>query len=121
MSTDFQERARRLRNAIEPVAAGVYFAPEAHTEYTAPGFAGSPPVSPDGIARPEMKSYFTSRSACMGQVPGEVVTRRRTPRAAVTTRTGSRLNLLTVAGFACLGPAGLFALYGLDLIVPQFH
>ena len=78
-------------------------------------------MSPDGIARPEMKSYFTSRSACMGQVPGEVVTRRRTPRAAVTTRTGSRLNLLTVAGFACLGPAGLFALYGLDLIVPQFH
>ena len=114
MATDLQERARRL-------AAGVYFAPEAHTEYTAPGFAGSPPVSPDGIARPEMKSYFTSRSACMGQVPGEVVTRRRTPRAAVTTRTGSRLNLLTVAGFACLGPAGLFALHGLDLIVPQFH
>lgn len=67
----------------------------------------------------------------MGQVPGEVVVAafgcfnpkvvtRRTPRAAVTTRTGSRLNLLTVAGFACLGPAGLFALYGLDLIVPQF-
>ena len=48
MATDFQERARRLRNAIEPVAAGVYFASEAHTEYTAPGFAGSPPVSPDG-------------------------------------------------------------------------
>src|SRR5664279_2466525 len=38
---------------------GCYFAPEAHTEYTALGFAGSPPVSPDGIARPEMKSYFT--------------------------------------------------------------
>ena len=114
MATDLQERARRL-------AAAAYVAPEAHTEYTAPGFAGSPPVSPDGIARPEMKSYFTSRSACMGQVPGEVVTRRRTPRAAVTTRTGSRLNLLTVAEFACLGPAGLFALYGLYLIVPQFH
>ena len=27
MVTDFQERARRLRNAVEPVAAGVYFAP----------------------------------------------------------------------------------------------
>ena len=25
----FRERARRLRNAVEPVAAGVYFAPEA--------------------------------------------------------------------------------------------
>ena len=133
MATDFQQRARRLRNAVEPVAAGVYFAPEAHSAYTALGFAGSPPVSPDGIARPELKSYFTSRSACMGHVHGEVVaaafgcfnpkvvTRRRTPRAAVITRTGSRLNLLTVAGFACLGPAGLFALYGLDLIVPQFH
>lgn len=51
MATDFQERSRRL-------AAGEYVAPEAHTEYTALGFAGSPPVSPDGTARPEMKSYF---------------------------------------------------------------
>ena len=25
------------------------------------------------MARPELKSYFTSRGACMGQVPGEVV------------------------------------------------
>jgi len=38
-----------------------------------------------------------------------------------TTPSGSRLNLLTVAGFACLGTAGLFALYGLYLIIPQFH
>jgi hypothetical protein len=73
MATDFQEKARRLRNAVEPVAAGVYFAPEAHAAYEALGFDGSPPVSADGIARPELKSYFTSRSACMGQVPGEVV------------------------------------------------
>ena len=48
MATDFQERARRIRNAVEPIAASVYFAPEAHAEYTALGFAGSPPVSPDG-------------------------------------------------------------------------
>ena len=73
MTTDFQEKARRLRNAVEPVAAGVYFAPEAHTAYEALGFDGSSLVSKDGIARPELKSYFTSRSACMGQVPGEVV------------------------------------------------
>jgi hypothetical protein len=72
MATDFQEKARRLRNAVEPVAAGVYFAPEAHQAYEALGFDGSP-VSQDGVARPELKSYFTSRSACMGQVPGEVV------------------------------------------------
>ena len=35
MATDFNERARRLRNAVEPVAAGVYFAPEAHDAYEA--------------------------------------------------------------------------------------
>ena len=73
MATDLQEKARRLRNAVEPVAAGVYFAPEAHAAYEALGFDGSPPVSADGIARPELKSYFTSRGACMGQVSGEVV------------------------------------------------
>ena len=73
MTTEFRERARRLRNAVEPVAAGVYFAPEAHAAYEALGFDGSPLVSKDGIARPELKSYFTSRGACMGQVPGEVV------------------------------------------------
>ena len=27
MATDFQEKAARLRNAVQPVAAGVYFAP----------------------------------------------------------------------------------------------
>ena len=73
MATDFQERARRLRNAVEPVAAGVYFAPEAHAAYEALGFDASSPAGPDGIARPELKSYFTSRGASMGHVPGEVV------------------------------------------------
>jgi hypothetical protein len=72
MSTDRKEQGRRLHNAIEPVAAGVYFAPEAHAAYAALGFEGSP-VTKDGVGRPELKSYFTSRSACMGQVPGEVV------------------------------------------------
>jgi hypothetical protein len=73
MATGFQEKARRLRNAVEPVAAGVYFAPEAHQVYAALGFRASPAVGQDGISRPEMTSYFTSRGACMGQVPGEVV------------------------------------------------
>ncbi|GAF48835.1 SCO6745 family protein [Rhodococcus wratislaviensis] len=72
MTTDFQERARRLRNAVEPVAAGVYFAPEAHTAYEELGFAGSP-VTHEGAARPDLTAYFTSRGACMGDVPGEVV------------------------------------------------
>src|SRR5688572_16023452 len=73
MATDFQERARRLRNAVEPVAAGIYFAPEAHAAYKALGFEGNSLASPDGIERPELKSYFTSRGACMGHVPGEIV------------------------------------------------
>ena len=34
---------------------------------------GQPRSAQDGVARPELKSYFTSRGACMGQVPGEVV------------------------------------------------
>jgi hypothetical protein len=74
MASDFNEKARRLRNAVEPVAAGVYFAPEAHAAYEALGFDPSPKAAQrDGIARPEMKSYFTSRGACLGQVPGELV------------------------------------------------
>ena len=72
MSTDFTERARRLRNGVEPLAAGVYFAPEAHAAYTGLGFDASPAVA-DGVARPEVKSYFTSRGACLGQAAGEVV------------------------------------------------
>ncbi len=74
MTTEFNERARRLRNAVEPVAAGVYFAPEAHAAYEALGFDPSPAAAQkDGISRPELTSYFTSRGACLGQVPGEVV------------------------------------------------
>ncbi len=72
MSSDFEKNARRLRNVVEPVAAGVYFAPEAHAAYQALGFEGSAAAA-DGVARPELKSYFTSRGACMGQVPGETV------------------------------------------------
>src|SRR3954454_9677860 len=72
MRSDFREQARRLRNAVEPVAAGVYFAPEAHAAYAELGFDPSP-VAQDGVARPELKSYFTSRGACMGQVAGGVV------------------------------------------------
>ncbi len=54
------EPARQLRNVLEPLAANVYFAPEALDRYTALGldyFAG----------------YFCSRSACMGRLTGETV------------------------------------------------
>ncbi len=62
MTTDFRYRASRLRNAVKPVAAAVYFAPEAHAAYAARGFEGSP-ISQDGVACPNMKAYFTSRGA----------------------------------------------------------
>jgi hypothetical protein len=52
--------SRRLRDLVEPIAANVYFAPEAQAEYKALDLSYIP-------------SYFTSRGACMGQVPGELV------------------------------------------------
>ncbi len=36
-------------------------------------------------------------------------------------RGGSAAMLPTVAGYACLTVAGLIAIYGLYLIIPQFH
>lgn len=65
--------ARRIWAAVEPLAANVYFAPEAHRAYQALGFAGPSRVS-RGIEYPDMVAYFTSRGACLGpQVPGDVV------------------------------------------------
>lgn len=58
---DVRRVARRLRDLIEPLAANVYFAPEARDAYAALGFENS------------RAAYFASRGACMGQVPGEVV------------------------------------------------
>jgi hypothetical protein len=62
MITDNEVRrvSRRLRDVIEPLAANVYFAPEAQERYKALGLSYIP-------------SYFRSRSACMGDVSGEVV------------------------------------------------
>lgn len=64
--------ARRLRDATEPLAASVYFAPECHEAYERLGFAGSPGVA-YGVASPDGPAYFTSRAACLGRVPGHVV------------------------------------------------
>src|SRR5205823_3820433 len=60
--TDEQVRSvsRRLRDLIEPIAANVYFAPEAQEAYKELGLSYLP-------------GYFRSRSVCMGDVPGEVV------------------------------------------------
>lgn len=53
--------ARRLRDLVEPLAAGVYFAPEALERYEALGLSYLP-------------GYFCSRSASMGKVTPPVVT-----------------------------------------------
>ncbi|MBV9283884.1 MAG: hypothetical protein JO176_04680 [Acidimicrobiia bacterium] len=57
---DVRRISRRLRDLIEPLAANVYFAPEAQENYKTLGLSYIP-------------SYFRSRSACMGDVVGEMV------------------------------------------------
>lgn len=71
--TSLRHVARRIRDLIEPLAASVYFAPEVHARYEKLGF-GAGFVTKNGLHYPDMPAYFTSRAACMGTVPGEVVT-----------------------------------------------
>jgi hypothetical protein len=56
-----REVSRKLRDLVEPIAANVYFAPEAQEAYGELGLSYLP-------------GYFCSRSACMGRLTGEVVT-----------------------------------------------
>ena len=65
-------RARALGAALEPFVGQVYFSPECHRAYEGLGFSPSPGEM-NGVAMPEMVSYFTSRGSLMGQVPGELV------------------------------------------------
>ena len=58
---DLRSVARRVRDLVEPLAANVYFAPEAAAAYEAVGVEGFGP------------GYFASRGGCLGDVPGEVV------------------------------------------------
>ncbi len=64
--------ARRLRDLVEPLAASVYFAPECHENFHQLGFDPSSRLF-NGVAAPDGPAYFTSRGACLGKVPGEVV------------------------------------------------
>jgi hypothetical protein len=57
---DFHATARTLRNVTEPIAAGVYFAPEAIDGYKEEGLD-------------YFEGYFCSRSACLGTAPWSVV------------------------------------------------
>jgi hypothetical protein len=57
---DLSTTARQLRGVTEPLAAGVYFAPEAIDGYAAAGLD-------------YFEGYFCSRSACLGEAPWSVV------------------------------------------------
>jgi len=70
--SELNDKARRLRNAVEPLAAGIYFAPEAHDAYAALGFSPSSGAN-DGVQMPDGVAYFSSRGACLGQVDGHVI------------------------------------------------
>jgi hypothetical protein len=61
VGSDLHETARRLRNLVEPIAAGVYFAPEAQQRYEALGLN-------------YFEGYFCSRGACLGKAPWSVIT-----------------------------------------------
>ena len=66
------DRARRLRNVLEPVASNVYFAPEVHAAFQELGFG--PGIGGEGcVTLPDLAGYYCSRAGCMGQVPGNVV------------------------------------------------
>ncbi len=58
--SELHRRARALRNVTEPIAAGVYFAPEAIKGYEVLGLD-------------YFEGYFCSRSACLGRAPWTVV------------------------------------------------
>ena len=58
--TDLHATARRLRDHLEPIAAGVYFAPEAIDGYKELGLN-------------YFEGYFCSRGACLGKAPWSVI------------------------------------------------
>jgi Helix-turn-helix family len=60
MGMDLHVTARRLRNLVEPIAAGVYFAPEAQQRYEEQGLN-------------YFEGYFCSRGACLGKAPWSVI------------------------------------------------
>lgn len=64
--------ARALRDALEPLAAHVYFAPEVHAAFAEIGF-GPGVREPGSLTLPDLAAYFCSRAGALGQVSGPVV------------------------------------------------
>jgi hypothetical protein len=61
MAGGVKEISRRLRDLCEPIAASVYFLPEAHEAYQELGCRGF------------AQGYFPSRGACLGNPSGQVI------------------------------------------------
>lgn len=64
--------ARRLAAALEPIAGQAQFSPECHANYAALGFPPSPGMR-GRTSLPEFSSFWTSRTASMGDTSPEVV------------------------------------------------
>ena len=88
--TDLSKTARTVRNVTEPIAAGVYFAPEAQEGYQALGLN-------------YFESYFCSRGACLGAAPWSVVA------AAFAAFKPSVVEQAVTAGWEKTTPAALLA------------
>lgn len=96
-------RTRQLRNVAEPIAASVFFAPEAHTAYARLGFANQSEGVIDGIALFDWNVYFLSRAACMGHINGEVAA------AAFGVFPRDRVANAITQGWALTDPASILA------------
>jgi hypothetical protein len=90
MSASLHETARALRAVTEPIAAGVYFAPEAQEAYTALGLN-------------YFEAYFCSRGACLGAAPWSVI------GAAFAAFKPSAVEQAVTAGWTKTTPAALLA------------
>lgn len=89
MDPDSQHRlARTVRNVTEPIAASVYFAPEAHQGYEALGLN-------------YFEGYFCSRGACLGRAPWSVIA------AAFAAFKPSAVETAVTGGWAKATPAQL--------------
>jgi hypothetical protein len=88
--TEYDIAARRLRDLVEPIAAGVYFAPEATEGYAAHGLD-------------YFQGYFCSRGACLGRAPWSVIC------AAFGAFKPSIVEQAVTGGWAKTGPDELLA------------
>ncbi len=87
---DFHRLARTLRNVTEPIAASVYFAPEAHQRY-------------EELGLNYFEGYFCSRGACLGRAPWSVIT------AAFAAFKPEAVDRAVTSGWEKTGPDALLA------------